>query len=163
MSTVFNLINLRVGDQRDLAVVDAIMQRAFDPRYGEAWTAGQTSGMMSLPGMWLTIAEIDSVPIGFGLARAVVGDSELLLLATLPEYRGRGVGGSLLRSIIAEAGKRGADVIHLEVRAGNDAIDLYHREGFTKCGERRNYYRGNDNCQYDARTYSRSILQATNA
>ena len=32
-------ILLRTGDPRDVATVDALMTAAFDPRYGEAWTA----------------------------------------------------------------------------------------------------------------------------
>jgi ribosomal protein S18 acetylase RimI-like enzyme len=39
--------------------------------------------------------------------------------------------------VIGESSK-----LHLEVRAGNEAVQLYRREGFDKVGERRNYYRG---------------------
>jgi ribosomal-protein-alanine N-acetyltransferase len=48
----------------------------------------------------------------------------------------------LLRAVIAEARDRGVLEMHLEVRAGNEAVQLYRREGFDKVGERRNYYRG---------------------
>ena len=39
-------------------------------------------------------------------------------------------GGALLRAVMAEASARGAERIHLEVRSGNDALELYRREGF---------------------------------
>ena len=69
----------------------------------------------------------------------------------------RGIGGALLRAVIAEAAERRAVRIHLEVRAGNDALELYHREGFAKVGERRNYYRGKTGQLFDAHTYARDL------
>ena len=64
MSTTLNLTELRAGSAADLAQVNAIMQDAFDPRYGEAWTSAQCMGMLSLPGVWLTIATIAGRIVG---------------------------------------------------------------------------------------------------
>src|SRR3546814_18271691 len=73
-----------------------IMVRAFDPVYGEAWTLPQISGVMLMPGTWLTIARIDAAPVGFALVRSVLDECELLLLAVSPLWRGRGIGEDLL-------------------------------------------------------------------
>ncbi|MCL9998986.1 MAG: GNAT family N-acetyltransferase [Erythrobacter sp.] len=51
-------------------------------------------------------------------------------LAVLPETRGRGVGKALLAAVEAEALKRGACKITLEVLSGNPARHLYAREGY---------------------------------
>lgn len=142
MSTAVNPVDLRSGSTRDLPAVAEIMHAAFDPRYGEAWTTAQCMGMLSLPGVWLTLARIGAEEAGFALARVGVDEAELLLLATRPHLRGRGVGGALLRTVIAEAQARGAHQLHLEVRSGNEAVRLYRREGFEKIGDRRGYYRG---------------------
>jgi len=155
-----NLTELRAGGVQDLSAVNAIMQEAFDPRYGEAWTKSQCMGMLSLPGVWLTIAEVDGKDVGFALARHTVIEAELLLLATSPRARLRGVGGALLRAVIAEAIDLGVQQLHLEVRAGNEAIRLYTREGFTKVGERRNYYRGKAGQLYDANTFARNLSES---
>ncbi|MEI9926481.1 MAG: GNAT family N-acetyltransferase [Sphingomonas sp.] len=157
MSTTLNLTELREGGTGDLASVNAIMQQAFDPRYGEAWTPSQCMGMLSLPGVWLTIAAVGGVDAGFALARSTGPEAELLLLATRPSFRARGVGGALLRAVIAEATGRGVSDLHLEVRAGNDAVRLYRREGFDKVGERRGYYRGRNGQLFDAQTFARRI------
>lgn len=157
MSRMVNLTELREGGPQDLPAVAKIMQDAFDPRYGEAWTSAQCMGMLSLPGVWLTIASIDEADIGFSLARVAGPEAELLLLATRPAARGRGVGGALLRAVIAEAAHRGVIDLHLEVRAGNDAVRLYRREGFEKVGQRHNYYRGNAGQLFDAQTFSRKL------
>lgn len=157
MSTTLNLTELRAGGGGDLASVAAIMRDAFDPRYGEAWTTSQCMGMLALPGAWLTVASIGGEDAGFALSRAILDDAELLLLATRPRFRGRGVGGALVRAVLAEAEARGVIDLHLEVRAGNDAVRLYTREGFSKVGERRGYYRGKTGQLFDALTLGRKL------
>lgn len=157
MSTTLNMVELRSGGPHDLPLVDSIMQAAFDPRYGEAWTRGQCLGILAMPGVWLTIASIEGVPAGFALTRLVVDEAELLLLATVPSVRNRGVGGALLRSAMRDAKENGAVRMHLEVRSGNEAIRLYRTAGFDKVGERRGYYRGPNSQVFDAITFGRSL------
>jgi ribosomal-protein-alanine N-acetyltransferase len=157
MTGALNLTELRDGGVQDLPAVNIIMQEAFDARYGEAWTKSQCMGMLSLPGVWLTIASVGDRDVGFALARCTGLEAELLLLATSPRASRRGVGGALLRAVIAEAEGRGVKDLHLEVRAGNEAIRLYTREGFVKVGERRNYYRGKGGQLFDAQTFARKL------
>lgn len=51
-------------------------------------------------------------------------------LAVLPGHRGAGIGRALLAAVEAEALKRGACKITLEVLSGNPARHLYAREGY---------------------------------
>lgn len=153
MSTALTLIDLRSGGANDLSAIEGIMRRAFDPRFGEAWTRGQCLGILAMPGVWLKLAEVNGEAAGFALARAGGGEAELMLLASEPRFRRQGVGRALLRSIIADARARGATQVFLEVRAGNDAIAFYEQLGFGKVGERRAYYRGTGGQLYDAYTY----------
>jgi ribosomal-protein-alanine N-acetyltransferase len=150
-------IDLREGDVRDLDRVDRIMADAFDARWGEAWTRNQVIGILAVPGVWLTIAELNGQAVGFALTRGVLDEAELLLLAVMPEARRRGVGAALLRAVMADCATRKISSIHLEVRAGNDAIKLYSSSGFSKIGERRDYYRGVDGRTYSALTLHRKI------
>jgi ribosomal-protein-alanine N-acetyltransferase len=156
MSTMLG-IALRSGAVADLALVDRVMQAAFDARFGEAWTHNQVLGLLAMPGVWLTIAELGGEPAGFALSRRVLDESELLLLATTPLLRRRGVAGALLRAVIAEAAAQKARTLHLEVREGNDAIKLYRSEGFIMVGQRRNYYHGPGGQTFDALTYRREL------
>lgn len=148
---------LRAGTARDIDTVEALMAQAFDPRFGEAWTRGQCLGVLAMPGVRLLIAYLDDAPAGFAMTRTVADEVELLLLATAPAQRRRGVGAALLRAIVAEAESDGLAKIHLEVRAGNDAVRLYTGHGFSKVGERRGYYRGRLGQLHDAHTYSRAL------
>lgn len=150
---------LRSGGVEDLGIVGGLCACAFDPRYGEAWTPAQCAGMFALPGVWMTIAVRDDRAVGFAMSRAILDDAELLLLAVDPAARRGGAGRALLRATIVEAQLRGATNLHLEVRSGNPAVALYAEEGFTKIGERRNYYRGAAGEQFNAQTFRRSIIE----
>lgn len=163
MSDVRDEIAFATGSATDVDAVDRVMQAAFDPRFGEAWTASQCLGMLSLPGVWLTLAQGADGLTGFALTRTVADDAELLLLAVLPDRRGHGIGRALLRHAIAGARSRGAVRLCLEMRAGNDATRLYVSEGFVKCGERRSYYSGRGGERFDAHTYVRSLSDTVSA
>jgi ribosomal-protein-alanine N-acetyltransferase len=149
-------IDLREGDVRDLDRIDRLMGQAFDPRWGEAWTRNQVIGILAVPGVWLTIAELHGQAVGFALVRGVLDEAELLLLAVVPEARRGGVGAALLRSVVADCAARGIVSLHLEVRDGNDAIKLYRNAGFSKVGERPDYYRGPNGASYSALTLRRA-------
>ena len=154
MSTQVSITDLRAGDARDVPLIDRIMAAAFDARFGEAWTPSQCLGMLTLPGTWLTLADCEGTPAGFALARMTADEAELLLLATLPQWRRRGIGAALLCAVMADARERGAGRLHLEVRAGNPAIALYEAHGFAKVGQRRDYYRGKDGSRHDALSFA---------
>lgn len=148
-------VTVAEGGILDLDAVMRVMDDSFDPAYGEAWTAPQCAGLMPMPGVWLSLARSGSKPVGFSLARVVVREAELLLLAVKRDCQGRGVGRLLLDRFILAAADRGADRLHLEVRDGNAAVNLYRKTGFTEVGRRRNYYTGRDGQVYDALTLAR--------
>lgn len=157
MNGTVSVVDLRGATPADLPIVEVLMQRAFDPRFGEAWTRAQCLGILSMPGVWLTLASLRGSPAGFALARAGGDEAELLLLATDPDTRRRGVGGALMRSVISEARFRAALRLFLEVRSNNDALSFYKTLGFNKIGERRGYYRGPGGLLYDAYTLELQI------
>ncbi len=149
---------VREGGPGDVPELMASMREAFDPRFGEAWTAAQCSGVLGLPGVKLLLArdgadEADA-PAGFALFRVCAGEAELLLLGVRPRRRGAGIGAGLLQAAMAVAGRAGAASMFLEMRDGNPAAALYARAGFVEVGRRPRYYRGGDGTPYDALTLS---------
>ncbi len=134
-----------------------VMVRAFDPRFGEAWTAAQCTGVLSMPGATLVVARNGEIE-GFALVRAMAGDAELMLLAVLPDARTHGTGRALLRETMAVARDAGAENYFLEVRADNPAIALYTSEGLQQVGIRRDYYRGKDGYRRDALTFRKRLV-----
>lgn len=149
------VLSLASGSLIDMPGVMQVMTAAFDPRHGEAWTASQASGLLALPGVWLTLARLDRNVAGFAMARIAADEAELLLLAVDPEWRRRGIGKSLLTHFEGVATSRGARHFHLEVRAGNSAIQLYTSAGYEIVGRRRNYYLGAHGSQHDALSLAR--------
>jgi ribosomal-protein-alanine N-acetyltransferase len=146
-------IRLVPGSSADLPGVMAIMTAAFSPSFGEGWTRSQCSGILPMTGVSLMLARDGSPqPVGFALFRTVSGEAELLLLAVDPDHQGRGVGRLLLDAFVDQARSAGAGRVHLEVRDGNPAVEMYRRAGFEAAGRRRNYYRGSDGHQFDAIT-----------
>lgn len=56
-------------------------------------------------------------------------------LSVVSEYRSRGVGRALLRSLVREAQAQGVQALSLSVDPTNRARQLYESEGFIKAGE----------------------------
>lgn len=151
-------VRLEPGRSADLAAVMTIMNAAFEPRFGEAWTRSQCAGILPMSGVSLILArDNEERTLGFSLCRTVAGEAELLLLAVVPDHRRRGIGRSLLGQFIERARSAGVSRVHLEVRDGNPAIEMYQRAGFRPAGRRPKYYRGQDGRQFDALTFARDL------
>ena len=157
MTSGVRLATARVGD---LAAVMRVMDAAFEPAYGEAWTGAQLLTLFALPSARVCLAWDGDHAYGFSAARIAGPESELLLLAVDPQFRGRGIGRLLIDDWRAWATEQGAEDYFLEMRADNDAVHLYERAGFTECGRRSAYYRGNDGKLRDAITMRRRPLES---
>jgi ribosomal protein S18 acetylase RimI-like enzyme len=75
------------------------------------------------------VIELDGKPIGRLYVDRAPAELRLMDIALLPEHRGRGIGGQLVRDLIEEADAAGVPVT-LHVEAHNPARRLYERLGF---------------------------------
>jgi ribosomal-protein-alanine N-acetyltransferase len=133
------------ADERHLDAMMAVMHAAFDPRYGEAWSAAQLLATLVMPGCWGRMALLGGQVVGFTLCRAVIEEVELLLIAVAPQLRRQGAGSRLLLRAQEDALGRGGNVLFLEVREDNAvARCLYESAGFAVIGRRADYYAGKD-------------------
>jgi RimJ/RimL family protein N-acetyltransferase len=80
------------------------------------------------------IIEKDHEPIGRIIVQRDAGVWRLLDISLLPEHRGQGIGGELIRALIKDCGAARA-VLHLQVVNTNPAQRLYTRLGFIKTGQ----------------------------
>ncbi len=147
-----------------LDAIMRIMERAFDPAYGEAWNRRQVGDSLSLRNTHFLLADRTGrepakpeEAVGFIMSRGVVDEEELLLIAVLPEARGHGVATALLQRFTKKARARGMCRIFLEMRDGNPAEKLYLQQGFSTIGRRRNYYKSGSDGPFDAITFARMI------
>lgn len=152
-----------MSDEAGLEAAMAVMEAAFDPRWGEAWTRDQLRDSLAMPSTFLMLADTRGTLIcegpaaGFVLSRQALDEEELLLLAVRPRERGRGLGAALVELYFAAAARRGVNRIFLEMRANNPAHSLYRRCGFEPIGVRPRYYRATDGQAIDAITFSRPL------
>ncbi len=78
---------------------------------------------------------------GFAVARLLVDEAELLLIAVTPAMRRQGVALLLWIELALRLQASGARTVHLEVRESNlSAQAFYHSRGFTQSGVRPKYY-----------------------
>lgn len=139
----------RIGD---IPPIMRVMDSAFDPAFGEAWSHAQLLTLFAVPSSRLRFAQTGDRIIGFSAARVVGPESELLLLAVDPATRGQGIGRLLVDDWRAWADEQGATDLFLEMRADNPALNLYQSCGFSECGRRPDYYHGADGRVRDAIT-----------
>ena len=133
------------------AAMAALHTRCFTvPR---PWVAQEFAAIIADP-LCFTLIESD----GFLIGRAVADEAEILTLAVDPALRRRGHATKLVQAFLAEAQRRGAVSVFLEVAATNTAaISLYLQAGFAKAGQRRGYYAQPNETAIDAVVMARAV------
>jgi ribosomal-protein-alanine acetyltransferase len=87
------------------------------------------------------IARDDVCICGFAIARLLLDEAELLLIAVSPESRRQGVAGLLWNEMNERLHTNGARLLHLEVRESNaGAQAFYTARGLVQSGRRKRYY-----------------------
>ncbi|AEE90690.1 MAG: ribosomal protein S18-alanine N-acetyltransferase [Tepidanaerobacter acetatoxydans] len=89
---------------------------------------------------YIVVRHIGKV-IGYAGMWIILDEAHVTNVGVLPEYRGKGIGELLMRSLMAAAKNHGATKMTLEVRKTNYiAQNLYSKLGFEPVGIRRGYY-----------------------
>ena len=147
---------LTLAGANDIAAIMSVVDAAFDPGFGEAWSAAQILGSLATGTSWVRLAydaRYGPAAAGFSLCRRAGLEAELLLIGVRPSCRGRGSGAALLATAKSDAREYGTETLFLEVRDGNTAaMALYRSAGFGVIGRRRDYYRGINSMKFDAIT-----------
>ena len=120
-------------------LLSMIHARAFNA--DESWDERIMAGQLSQPGVFGLLEQRG----GMILTRAAADEAEVLTVAVVPERRQQGLGAALVREAAAEALRRGARRVFLEVSTRNPAArGLYTSLGFTQVGRRAKYYANGD-------------------
>jgi len=131
---------LRTATATDLEAIMAIERTEFPE---DAWSAATMSAEIgSALGRYL-VAEAAGEVLGYAGVRVAGEQADVQTIAVRADRRRAGLGRALLVELLAEASRRGAATVFLEVRADNaPAQALYARLGFVAVMTRPGYYPG---------------------
>ena len=145
------------GDATDIQSIMPVMDDAFEPAFGESWTAVQCLSALAMPDCHLLIAKTGDTINGFAMSRWVLDIEELLMIGVAKASQRQKIGSLLLEAIVDRAKIAGRQKLFLEVRDGNSAHDFYRSSGFESIGRRKQYYRGSDGLRPDAITMALNL------
>ncbi|HEV7234400.1 MAG TPA: ribosomal protein S18-alanine N-acetyltransferase [Sphingorhabdus sp.] len=151
------MIEIVEGGATHIASIMPIMEDAFDPAFGEAWSAAQCLSALAMPGARLLIATSGDAVCGFALSRWVLDSEELLMIGVARSKQKQAIGAMLLDEVVRLAKEEGRTQLFLEVRDGNDAQLFYSKSGFLPIGRRKQYYKGSDGFRPDAITMTLNL------
>ena len=110
--------------------------------FTDGWSARSVTDAISTEGAMCYVAERDGKLVAYVLGRVIPPEGEIYRIATLPEYRGRGIAYRLLCYAYKTELGHGLETLFLEVRSKNAAaLALYRSFGFVNMGVRKRYYR----------------------
>lgn len=129
-------VQLRKMTAADVEALTAIEQTCFS----DAWSERMVRDLADSSWDEVWVLEAGEI-LGYINYRFIAGEGELMRIAVLPEYRGRGYSKVLMDVMLEEAAKNQITDLTLEVRAGNEsAIGLYKAYGFAEEAVRKKYY-----------------------
>lgn len=87
------------------------------------------------------VCEDNGALVGYAVVTVTLDEAQLLNISVVPERRRQGLGLALMEHLMADVARRGVKTLFLEVRPSNAAgRAMYDGLGFTRIGERRDYY-----------------------
>ena len=132
-------VSVRAATPADAGEFARIHTACFD----QAWNEESFRHLLQRPGAVALIARhADATQSqGFILVQVAAGESEIISIGTLPGRRRSGIAAALLAEAAAEAVRRHAEEMFLEVAEDNEAaLALYAGFGFVAAGRRHSYY-----------------------
>lgn len=130
---------LRPARESDVQGITRVEKASFS----DPWSEADFTSVVSAPrAIFLVAANGEDGVAGYVLVMTVLEEAEVLNIAVHPASRGKSLGGRLLDAGMAEASRRGAQEMFLEVRESNEAaLRLYRSRGFEAIARRKKYYR----------------------
>lgn len=110
--------------------------------FSQPWSRAGLRDELTNPAACFLAAECGGAAVGYAGMFCAADECYVANVAVHPDFRGRGIGGRLLRALEESAKERGGAFLSLEVRESNlPALALYRSHGFVRAGLRKNFYR----------------------
>lgn len=112
-------------------------KRCFSDPWSEKSIASELENPLSV---WLVAVDGGQL-IGYVGSQTVLGETDMMNLAVVPEARRQGTGRALVLALVDALTEKGSHSLMLEVRVSNTpAQKLYESLGFSQVGRRPKYY-----------------------
>lgn len=123
----------------DLISLKDILLTDFD----DFWNYSILKSEIENPRSHYIVAKQNKKILGFAGIIDTYDQMEITNIVVRKDYRSQGIGNLLLKELINLS--KDKNVIYLEVNSKNiNAIKLYEKNGFKKCGLRKKYYNNTD-------------------
>ena len=126
--------------EADIPAVLVIEGLSFSNPWSDATFRGEVQNKgISFP--VVIVHEPDQRVAGYIIYWQIRDEVQITNIALHPDFRGRGIGETVLTVILKEVRAKGATFVTLEVRSSNTpAVSLYRKLGFKVLGTRKGYY-----------------------
>lgn len=133
----------------DAAAMAALSRDLIESGLGWQYRASRMEAFMRHPDYVAVVARAAQGTrdvVGFAVMQFLAERAHLTLLAVVPAWQRKGVGGALLEWLLDCARAAGAATVHVELREGNHAAyALYRRAQFAPTLRVEGYYQGREN------------------
>jgi [ribosomal protein S18]-alanine N-acetyltransferase len=157
-------LSLRLARPPDATPIASLSRDLIEYGLQWRWTTERVAASIRAANVNVLVARIQENIAGFGIMRYGDDDAHLDLLAVTPMYRRLGVGRQLLQWLEKCALVAGTFNVALEVRAGNEAAQLFYKQmGYRELAHLPGYYQGIEAALRMGRDLSRRPLDQENS
>jgi len=122
--------------------------------YDHPWSSLQFSQELENPVSSILVYEADDKIVGYICYWLIVGEMQILNIASSSQFRRQGIAVQLLEEAFRRCSQIELSSAWLEVKSGNfGAIALYQRYGFILSGTRKAYYRDGEDALVMVKTF----------
>ena len=128
----------RKGNLLDIEQIYALEKMVFG---SEAWTLDMLKiELLGIYNSSTVLIEENGLILSYLIYRRLLHEYHILNLGVLPSRQKEGIGSIILKDFLNKL--KNISTVFLEVKKSNfSAINLYRKNGFRICGERKNYYK----------------------
>jgi ribosomal-protein-alanine N-acetyltransferase len=154
-------LSLRLARRDEAKAIATLSRDLIEYGLPWRWTPTRVEGSIRAANVNVLIASVRENIAGFAIMRYGDDEAHLDLLAVVPAYRRLGVGGQLLQWLEKCAVVAGTFNVTLEVRAANEAAQLFYRRmGYCAVAEIPGYYQGVESALRMSRDLSHGRVRA---
>jgi ribosomal-protein-alanine N-acetyltransferase len=154
-------LSLRLARRDEANIIATLSRDLIEYGLPWRWTPTRVEASIRAANANVLVASVRDAIAGFAIMRYGEDDAHLDLLAVVPRHRRLGIGGQLLRWLEKCAVVAGTFNVLLEVRAGNEAAQLFYRcMGYRAIADVPGYYQGLESALRMGRDLSHGQVRA---